>query len=68
MSGGVRATELVPGTRYRIDFHDCCIAGNFTAIYVGPVWADDRTYLAGHEFDTAYIEGGFVAKEAGPDD
>jgi hypothetical protein len=66
--GGGGVIDLVPGRRYRVKFGDCCIAGEFTATYIGPgdLLFDDVPI--GQRFDTAYIEGGFDAQEVIGDD
>lgn len=65
-NGGVNKREMAPGRRYRIEFGDCCVAGSFTATYVGPVAdPDDPEYVTGHRFDIGEMSGAFNAEPVG---
>jgi hypothetical protein len=39
--GSILITELRPGTRYKVWFEDCCVAGNFVDTFVKLRYADD---------------------------
>lgn len=49
-------TEPVPGTRYRIKFADCCIAGKFDGVFIDKtVDEEDGTPL--YRFDIGEFAG-----------
>lgn len=38
---GIEAEHLVVGRRYRVQWNDCCTAGEFEAVLTDMVWVDD---------------------------
>ncbi len=64
------AAALVPGKRYRIDFHDCCVNGSFVGVFSEIEWTPNRTgdppnYPTNLLFDTGHIDvrGDWTATE-----
>lgn len=41
--GGLGLAALRPGAGYRVKFDDCCVAGEFTDVFVGLEFDDQET-------------------------
>ncbi len=43
--------DLIPGTRYKVSFNDCCVGGHFTGVFERLV-VDDEGHIESAVFDT----------------
>ncbi len=60
--GCVPRDQLVPGRRYRVRFEDCCVEGEFTAVFVGPPVPAES--YDDYNYENAKIDGGSFQWEA----